>query len=101
MLKYVKKFIFSKVAGLQTYSQQLKQMNSFTYIFQGFSLNFKNVVLSLSCSPMCWLKHPHQILKTPLPHSCSQQLLPYFPYPLPPMFSTPVENPVTTCQDSA
>ena len=62
----VKKFIFSKFAGLQNYSWQLYyQTNFFTDIFRQY---FK----SSHAPPMYWLKPPHQILKRP------------------PMFSTPV-----------
>ena len=46
---------------LQVYNQQLQQMNSFTGIFKGFYLDFKDAGLSLS----------YQILKSP-PYS--QQL---------------------------
>ena len=70
----MKKFIFSKFAGLQAYSQQLYyQMNSFTGIFQQ---HFKSPML-----PACIdLSSPNQILKsTPPPnggHSppCSEHL---------------------------
>ena len=84
MLKYVKKFIFSKVAGLQTYSQQLKQMNSFTYIFQGFSLNFKNVVLSVSCSPYVLTQAPPSNFEDPSPPPMFSTPAPLLPIPPPP-----------------
>ena len=63
----MKKFIFSKVAGSQAYSQQLQlQMNPFTGTFQGFYLDFTNIVLSpLAQATSC------QILKGP---PCSQHL---------------------------
>ena len=63
----MKKFIFSKVAGSQAYSQQLQlQMNSFTGTFQGFYLDFKNSVLSLLAQGTS-----RQILQGP---PCSQHL---------------------------
>ena len=52
-------------------------MNSFTSIFQGFYVDFKDTLLSPLCSPMYWLK--------PLPHPIK--------FWRAPMFSTPVENP--------
>ena len=66
----VKKFIFSKFAGLQAYNWQLyKQMNSFTYIFH-HRLKLPHA------PPMYWLKPPpYQILECP------------------PMSSKPVGNP--------
>ena len=64
----VKKFIFSKFAGLEAYSRQFYyQINSFTGIFrQHFKLPH--------ASPMCWLKPPCQILKSPPPSLCSLHL---------------------------
>ena len=57
----VKKFIFSKFAGLQAYSQQLYyQMNSFTGIFQQ---HFKSPMLP----PCIDLSSPNQILKSTPP----------------------------------
>ena len=70
----VKKFIFSKFAGLQAYSRQLYyQMNSFTGIFrQHFKPPMLPPCIDLSPPPS------RQILKSPSS----------------PMFSTPVGNPV-------
>ena len=67
----VKKFVFNKFAGFQNYSQQLYyQMNSFTGIFQQ---HFK----PLKLPPCIDLSPPKPIFEEP-----------------PPMFSTPVGNPV-------
>ena len=68
----VKKFIFSKFAGLQAYSRQLYyQMNSFTGIFRQY------LKPSSHAPPMYWLKPP------PI----------RFWRATPPMFSTPVGSP--------
>ena len=56
-------------------------MNSCIDIFQGFYLDFKNVVLSLPCSPCVLTQAPPSNFEDPAP-----------------TFSTPVENPVTRCQ---
>ena len=71
---------FSKFAGLQAYSWQLYyQMNSFTVIF-------RQHCKSPHAPPMYWLKPPlHQVLKSPLP----------------PMFSTPMGNPVRGAMKTA
>ena len=72
---YVKKFIFSKFASLQNYSEQIYyQKNSLTDIFDS--------ILRLPMLPPCidLSPHRHQILKSPHP-----------------MFSTPVGNPASKC----
>ena len=55
---YVKKFILSKFAGLQTYSRQFyHQMNSFKGIFDS--------ILSPHAPHVLTEASPHQILKSP------------------------------------
>ena len=63
--KCVKKFIFSKFAGLLAYSRQ------------PYYQMFFDTILSPPCSPMYWLKPPLSNFEEPSP-----------------MFSTPVGNPV-------
>ena len=72
----MKKFIFSRFAGLQAYIWQLYyQINSFTGIFRQ---HFMPPLLP----PCIDLSFPHQILKSPpLPRS---------------MFSSPVGNPAVS-----
>ena len=47
----MKKFIFSKVAGLQLYSWQLELLHKY---FQGFYLDFKNAILSHHAYSLCF-----------------------------------------------
>ena len=77
----MKKFVFCKVSDLQAYSCQ--QMNSLTGIFQRFYLDSKTTVLSPPCSP--------HVLTQAAPSSFEKHP------PMegqPPMFLTPVGNPV-------
>ena len=63
------KFIFSKIAGFQAYSLRLYlQMNSFTDIFQGFYLHFRNTVVSPPYSPYALTQAPSSNFEEP-PHA--------------------------------